>query len=234
MRLFSRLFGRVPQTEEAQRARRIWAQVGLPDTQSALSRARCVVADTETGGLDPYRDGLISIGACRIEAGAVTLTDAFDVLLRQERPSDTGNVLVHGIGHAAQAAGTPPETALIAYLAFARRDVMVGFHTRFDLEVLHRAMQERLGIVYRPAHLDLALVMPTLFDLPGAAQWRLDQWLAHFRLDSFARHSALSDAFVCAQLCLIGFARAAQSGHDSLQQLLRLQKRALDQRIGQS
>ena len=104
--MLSRLFARVPQSDAAQRARRMWAQIAAPDVGGALSRVRCVVTDTETAGLDPHRDALISVGACRIESGAVALARTFDVLVQQEAPRGAENVLVHGLGQAAQAAGT--------------------------------------------------------------------------------------------------------------------------------
>ncbi|MCC7546894.1 MAG: 3'-5' exonuclease [Burkholderiales bacterium] len=234
MGLLSRLFARVPQSEAARHARRMWAQVGAPDLEGRLSRVRCVVIDTETAGLDPYRDSLIAIGACRIAAGAIDLAGTFEALLAQDVPSRTDNVLVHGIGHAAQAAGIVPDAATAGFLAFAGREPVVGFHTRFDLVVLDRALQVHLGITYRPPYLDLALILPALLDMPRAAGWTLDDWIGHFRLQPPGRHSALSDAFVTAQLALIGFARAEGTANDGLTRLLALQKQVLAERIRQA
>jgi len=231
--ILSRLFARVPQSEAAQRARRMWAQVGAPGLEGSLARVRCVVIDTETAGLDPYRDALISVGACRIDSGAIALAHTFNVLLQQETASGADNVLVHGIGHAAQAAGSAPATALTDYLAYARRDLVVGFHTRFDLVALGRAVQDQLGIVYEPSYLDLALILPPLFEMPTATHWTLDDWIAHVGLEPVSRHSALSDAFVTAQLGLLGFARAHSAGYDGLQRLLRLQRQVLEARAQQ-
>lgn len=230
MGLLSRVFARVPQSEVAQRARRLWAQVAAPDLDGSLAGLRCVVIDTETAGLDPYRDALIAVGACRIEAGAVSVGDAFEVLLQQRAPSATGNILVHGIGQAAQATGCAPDAAMLAYLEFVRRHPAAGFHTRFDLVVLERAIRRQLGIDYRPPYLDAALILPVLFGMPHAALWTLDQWSAHFGLQTFARHGALPDAFVTAQLCLLCFARAAGTQHDGLGRLLQLQKQVLEER----
>lgn len=230
MGLLSRMFARVPQSEVAQRARRLWAQVAAPDLDGSLAGLRCVVIDTETAGLDPYQDALIAVGACRIEAGAVSVGDAFEVLLQQRAPSATGNILVHGIGQAAQAAGCAPDAAMLAYLEFVRRHPAAGFHTRFDLVALERAIRRHLGIDYRPHYLDAALILPELFGMAHAAQWTLDQWSAHFGLQAFARHGALSDAFVTAQLCMLCFARAEATGHDGLAPLLQLQRRVLEQR----
>lgn len=199
-----------------------------------LSQLRCVVVDTETSGLDPHRAALISIGACAVEGGAVAVTSGFDVLLTQVQASDAGNVLVHGIGHAAQSTGERVETALLAYLEFARRDALIGYHTLFDVTLLQRALHHNLGVRYRPHYLDLALLLPVLLDMPDAGRWTLDQWLGHFALDAITRHSAISDAFATAQLWLIASTRARAKGQDSLERLLRLQQRILDANAGRS
>lgn len=234
MRLLSRLFAGPPQTEAVERARRIWSQARAPDLHVPLSQLRCVVVDTETSGLDPQRAALISIGACAVEGGAVAVTSGFDVLLTQVQASDAANVLVHGIGHAAQSAGERAETALLAYLEFAQRDPLIGYHTLFDVRLLQRALHHNLAVRYRPHHLDLALLLPALLDMPDAARWTLDQWLGHFALESIARHSAISDAFATAQLWLLASTRARAKAHDSLERLLWLQQRILDASTGRS
>lgn len=232
MHLLSRLFAGLPQTEEAKHARRIWSQASAPDLRTPLSRLRCVVVDTETSGLDAQRAALISIGACAVEGGAVAVAPGFDVLLAQARASDAANVLVHGIGHAAQSTGERAEAALLAYLEFARRDLLIGYHTLFDVTLLQRAVHQNLGVRYRPPYLDLALLLPALLDMPATGSWTLDQWLGHFALESIARHCAISDAFATAQLWLIASARARARGQDRLDDLLRLQKRVLDANAG--
>jgi DNA polymerase-3 subunit epsilon len=206
-------------------ARREWAALPEPPRGARLDAARFVAVDTETAGLDPRRDRLLSIGACSIEAGALRFGAAFDVLLRQQQPSGVENVLIHGIGHAAQAAGQEPEQALAAYLRFARRDVLVGYHTLFDLTVLQAALRDVLGIAYRAVHLDLALLLPALEGQGGG--WELDRWLERYRLRAFTRHDALADAAAAGELFLVALQRARARGLSTVHELLRLQKTQL-------
>jgi DNA polymerase-3 subunit epsilon len=92
--------------------------------------------------------------------------------------------------------------------------------------VLQRALRSALGIVYRPACLDLALLLPAL-DAKGAAGWQLDQWLVLYGLRAFARHHALADAMASGELFLIALQKARARGLDSLGDLVRLQKQQL-------
>jgi DNA polymerase-3 subunit epsilon len=205
--------------------RREWETLSAPVRGAALDSVRFVAVDTETSGLDARRDRLLSIGACSIRAGSLQLGTAFAVLLQQQQPSTTDNVLIHGIGHAAQAAGQCQEEALAAYLRFARRDVLVGYHTLFDLMMLQAAVRHVLHIAYRPLHLDLALLLPAL-EREGTG-WDLDRWLQHYGLRAFARHDALADAAAAGELFLIAQARARSRGVRTLGGLLRLQKHQL-------
>ncbi len=50
------------------------------DTPAA--KVRFVVLDTETTGLDPRRDRMITIGAVVVCGGEILLDDAFEVLLK--------------------------------------------------------------------------------------------------------------------------------------------------------
>ncbi|HZP87075.1 MAG TPA: exonuclease domain-containing protein [Burkholderiales bacterium] len=124
---------------------------------------RWISVDTETSGLDPYKDQVLSIGACAIKERAVALAQSFEATVRQERASAIENVLVHGIGHQAQREGEAASEAAAAYLRFAGNAVVVGFHILFDVIVLQRLIRGSLGSPYRPAwHLDLALLLPAL------------------------------------------------------------------------
>ena len=232
MKLLDRLLGNRPDTEAARVARRQWEQAGTPAPGRALDEVRWVVLDTETSGLDPRRDRLLSIGACTIEGGGIALSGTFEVLLQQSHASAVDNVLVHGIGHRAQALGEPQDAALAAYLRFSGKDVVVGYHTLFDLVMIDRATRSQLGVRYQPASVDLALLLPVLAGRADAAGWDLDRWLDRYRIDVFGRHHALADAFATAQLFLLVLQLARRQGLHRLRDLLRLQAHQLD--LGQA
>ncbi|MBL8378331.1 MAG: 3'-5' exonuclease [Burkholderiales bacterium] len=188
--------------------------LGMPALQ-----LRCVVIDTETSGLDPHADRLLSIGAVALSGGALDFSDAFDTTLRQREASEDANILVHGLGAAAQLDGEDPAVALTRLLAWAGRAPMVAYHAPFDARFIERAMDATLALRWRVPWLDLTPLLPQLFEDCRAAS--LDEWLTHFDIDPPVRHSALGDALATAQLAQIAFARAADRGLIKLGQLLR-------------
>ena len=61
----------------------------------AIDNVRFVALDSETTGLNPLTDRIITIGAVAVQGGDIVLDDAFEALLRVER--NTAAVAVHGI-----------------------------------------------------------------------------------------------------------------------------------------
>jgi DNA polymerase-3 subunit epsilon len=172
----------------------------------SLAGARWVVLDCETSGLDPARDRLLALGAVAVRGGRIELGESFDALLRQDRPSEAANILVHGIGGDAQRGGRAPAEALGEFSAFLGRDLPVAFHADFDAAVLAGA-----GFAAQQGWLDLARLAPALFPRRGSGR-ALDDWLEEFGIASPQRHDALGDALATAELFLVLLAEAQRQG----------------------
>ena len=182
--------------------------------RTPLATVRWVVVDCEASGLDPARDQMLSLGAVAVRSGRIELGESFHALLRQERASEGGSILIHGIGGDAQRAGRAPQEALAAFRAFVGDGVPVAFHAAFDAELLRRA----LGRAAPRRWLDVATLAPVL--MPElAARRALDDWLAAFGIAPQARHDALGDAFAAAQLLLVLLAAAGRQGIATLEGL---------------
>ena len=175
--------------------------------------ARLVVVDTETSGLDPERDDLLSIGAVAVDGAGILPDDSFEVVLRNRPAGDASNVVVHGIGYGAQAAGVPAPEALASFHAYLAGARCVGFHADFDRKVLRRACAAA-GVPFdeRP-WLDLAYLAGSLRPETSARGGRsLDDWMTVFDIETAARHSAAGDALATAELLLRLRSLAAAQG----------------------
>ena len=164
---------------------------------------RWVVVDCESGGLDPRRDPLLSIGAVAVREGRIQHAESFGAVLRQARASDAANILIHGIGAEAQMLGREPGEALPDFMRFAGEGPLVAFHAAFDRALLARALPG-----WKPRWLDLAQLAPALFPSRALSCRSLDDWLAAFGIVHPARHDAQADAYATAQLLLVLLAEA--------------------------
>ena len=180
--------------------------------RTPIAQARWVAIDCETGGLDPARDRLLSVGAVAVSAARIELASAFHSLVRQDAPSPAANILIHGIGGDAQRAGRQADEVIRDLAAYVGDSIPVGFHSPFDEEVLRRH-----GFKARQRWLDLAELAPVLF--PGRKAKALDEWLAEFAIPAHQRHDALGDAFSTAQLLLVALAEAQRQRADTVEEL---------------
>ena len=201
-----------------------WITGSGSDLGISFDSARYVVVDVETTGLDMVRDRLIAIGACVVENGRVTLVESFEIVLRQDRISSKDNILIHGIGGEAQREGVEPVEALLRFLDFLGKAPLVAFHVTFDQTMIRKAMREYLGFDFNHPWLDLAYVMPGLLPEYARRYRALDDWSGHFRINNFARHSALADALATAQLLLCALPLAVSKRSCNYRDLQHLEK----------
>src|SRR5690606_11558465 len=140
---------------------------------------RWVVVDTETSGLDPQRDALLSIGAVAVDADGIRVGDSFEVVLRHEAAGDAENGVLHGIGWGAQRAGIPLAEAMPAFAAYVGDAPCVAFHATFDRTVLARAFAAAGAGAAPSRWLDVAELAAALHpDQHKRGERSLDDWLA--------------------------------------------------------
>lgn len=205
----ARLLGKGANLTAAQQ-QRLMAWQSLPSVSADLpvNASRCVVVDVETSGLNLWEDNLISIGAVAVVNGKIDLGDSFYVVLKQQSVSGKENILLHGIGGAAQTEGVPAPDALLDFLDFLRKDPLIAFHVTFDQTMIARAIRTYLGFTLKHSWSDMAYVMPALNPELASRYRSLDDWISHFEIRNDARHNALADALVTAQLFQVAMNQA--------------------------
>jgi DNA polymerase-3 subunit epsilon len=225
IKLLQRWFSPRPKLDAAQAARlAAWQACPVPECKLPFAQARYVVVDVETTGLNLMTDTLISIGAVAVVGGRVVLGDSFSVVLQQQQSSDKSNILVHGISGSAQREGVPPADALLDFLEYLGDAPLVAFHVAFDETMIRRALRQYLGLSFKHPWLDLAYVSPALHPELARRYRALDDWINHYGIQNFARHSALADAMATANLLQVELGHAREKSLFSHHQLQELEK----------
>jgi DNA polymerase-3 subunit epsilon len=173
----------------------------------AGGEGRWVVLDVEASGLDAAHDRLLAIAAVgvHIDAGraGIVLADSFEVVLRQpadNMPPDKANIVLHGIGVAAQRDGVAGAEAIDAFTRFAASAPLLGFHVEFDRMLIGRACAALDRAPPSNRWLDLEALSAVL--LPDVKARALDDWMQHFGIRCAKRHNAAADALATAELLL--------------------------------
>jgi len=167
--------------------------------------AACVgfdALDTETTGLDPRRDKIITIGALSVRDGEILLDDAFEVLLKLAY--NNSSVTVHGITRDEAACGMDEAEALALFLDYLRDGVIVGHHIGHDIQALNCACERHFGFHLANRSLDTMDLTLHLNEDGGfagramAEAFSLDGLCEMFGIAPHDRHTAGGDAFLTA------------------------------------
>lgn len=161
---------------------------------------RFVVLSTETSGLNPSKDVIVSIGSFAIIDNHIIIGDSFEaVLLQYKFFHDNGLTNEFVVESKMQKLGEPE--AIQGLIEFIGNAVLVGHHVDFDVEMINEAL-ERLdcGRLKNEA-LDIDVMYRKLHDISNK-QYSLDELCEIYKIPKSDRNSASEDAYKIALLFL--------------------------------
>lgn len=200
------------------RYRRIFEATWGDDTP--VNEVRFVVLDSETTGLNPRTDRLITIGAVAVRGGEILLDDAFDALIQVGE--NTSAVAVHGVTRDESRAGLDEPDALERFLDYLRDGVIVGHHIGHDVATFDAAYERHWGarLLNRSMDtMDLTLHLEkdgAFAGRPPIRRFTLDALCELFGVIPHDRHTASGDAFITAQVLLRLLKLASRHGRTTL------------------
>jgi DNA polymerase III subunit epsilon len=201
-------------------------QVGPLDRERPLDELTYVVLDSETTGLDPARDQIVSIAGVVVRGRTVRRGEVFDALVNPGRAIPAMSARLHGITDVAVADCPPLDVVLPAFLDFAAGAVLVGHHVWFDLHVLSREARS-LGVeqalLAHPVLDTVALSQVVHGTLPNHG---LEAVAARLGVVVRGRHSALGDALTTAEILVRLLPLLEKRGVRTLGQALAVARRA--------
>ncbi len=209
--------------------------------KATLDELRYVVVDTETTGLKPRKDRLLSIGAVPIIKRRMHIRESWDCLVRPAEEGNTANsgyryqksdvnkesILIHGIRDQDAALGVSEPDAIKRLLEILQDNVIIGHHIGFDISMINEALK-RMGLprlknrAVDTARLAYRLVHPQYhtFNRP-MVDLSLDALCKEYGIVTEDRHTAAGDAFITGYLFLKLLAKLEKKGVRTLGQLLR-------------
>jgi DNA polymerase-3 subunit epsilon len=171
-----------------------------PDTP--IEQVRFVVLDSETTGLDPRKDRIVTIGAIAVVNHEILIEDAFEALLKVTHNSSA--VTVHGVTREESRAGLDEPEALEQFLKYLGDGVIVGHHIGHDVETFNTGYERHFGFRLKNPSLD-TMDLTLNLERDGAfagreaiRQFTLDSLCALFNIIPHDRHTAAGDAFMTA------------------------------------
>ena len=184
-----------------------------------------VVFDTETTGLNPSEDYILSFGAVRIKRGHILVNSAVEWYPHSPK-SGSKTAPIHGLID--QKNSLLIDKFIAEVLGYFGNSILIGHHIGFDLQMLHKASKSYgLPRIINPTldtmnlairldhgpHADRQMIQPE--------QYSLDRLCERYAIPLDDRHTAPGDAFLTAQLALKLLKEAESKGIDTFGKLIR-------------
>ena len=170
----------------------------LDDT--LLTELTYTVFDTETTGLHPSGgDEIIAIGAVRIVNNRLLRAETYEQLIDPKYPINPVAQTIHGISNEMLHGQPTIDEALPQFHQYCAETVLVAHNAAFDLRFL-QLKETQTGVCFTQPVLDTLLLSEALH--PNQESHALETIAERFGINVVARHNALGDALVTAEVFL--------------------------------
>ncbi|MEZ0323763.1 MAG: 3'-5' exonuclease [Hydrogenothermaceae bacterium] len=164
-----------------------------------------VAFDTETTGLNPKKDEILSIGAVKIKGNKIDLKDRFYTVIKPNFPINEETIKIHGLRKKDLENGIPIEEAIEKFLYFIGSRPLVGYYVEFDVAMINKYLKKMIGIELPNRQIDVSGMYYDykIGKIPqGFVDLRFDSILRDLNIPVFGKHDALNDAIMTALVFL--------------------------------
>lgn len=166
----------------------------------SFEETRFVVLDTETTGLDPKKDKILSIGAVCIRNNCMEVSESFECFLKQEK-FNTETVKIHGILKNGKNSKISELDALKTFLKYTNTAVLIAHHAAFDEAIINSTLKNNDLPKLKNKIIDTGILYKKLKNSDDK-HFSLDTLCEEFNIKMHDRHTAQGDAYITAQLFL--------------------------------
>ncbi|MFV8372058.1 PolC-type DNA polymerase III [Flavobacterium sp. LB2P74] len=162
--------------------------------------SRFVVLSTETSGLNPVKDVILSIGSFAVIDDSIVIGDSFEaVLLQYKFLHDNG--LSNDFLVESKMKKLGEFEAIKLLIDFIGNSVLVGHHIDFDVEMINAALEKLDCGRLKNEALDVDIMHRKLHDI-NDKQFSLDELCTVYNIPKSDRNSSAEDAYKTALLFL--------------------------------
>jgi DNA polymerase-3 subunit epsilon len=161
---------------------------------------RYVVISTETTGMNPHKDVILSIGAFAVVDDSIFIGDSFETMLLQYKYLHDNKLSNEFIIESKMNKLSETE-AIKSLIEFIGNSILVGHHVDFDVEMINVALEKLDCGRLKNEALDIDMMHRKLNDLTDK-QFSLNQLSEIYKIPDSERNSSTEDAYKTALLFL--------------------------------
>lgn len=164
-----------------------------------------VVFDTETTGLNPKVDEILSIGAVKIKDNKILTSQTFEVYVKNSKKIGSKSIEIHRIRPCDVQNAKNPDEAIVEFLNFIGERTLVGYYLEFDVNMINKYIQPLLGIKLPNKMIEISELYydAQITTIPqGNIDLRFDTMLKKYNIPNMGVHNAVNDAVMTAMIFL--------------------------------
>jgi len=164
-----------------------------------------IVFDTETTGLNPKVDEILSIGAVKIKDNKVLTSQTFEVFLQNSKEISSTSIKIHGIRPFDLRDAKTTKQGIVEFLNFIGSRPLIGYYLEFDVSMINRYTKPLLGITLPNKMIEVSEIYfdKTISLIPqGNIDLRFDTILKNCSIPNMGAHNAVNDAIMTAMIYL--------------------------------
>ncbi|MCK9490768.1 MAG: 3'-5' exonuclease [Sulfurimonas sp.] len=164
-----------------------------------------IVFDTETTGLNPKKDDIVSIGAVKIKDNKILTSQTFEVFIKNSCEMSSKSIEIHRIRPIDLQNAKTTECAIREFLDFIGSRPLVGYYLEFDVSMINKYIKPMLGITLPNKKIEVSEIYfdQTISLIPqGNIDLRFDTILKNCGVPDMGAHNAVNDAIMTAMIFL--------------------------------
>lgn len=162
--------------------------------------SRFVVLSTETTGLNPEKDVILSFGGVAVVNNSIVVSDSFEIVLLQYKYLHD-----NGLSNEFIIESTQPKLgereAVEAFIEYIGNAILVGHRIHFDVEMINEALDKLDCGRLKNEALDIEIMHRKLLDMTDK-QFSVNELCSIYKVIRSDRHSSSEDAYTIALLFL--------------------------------
>ena len=160
---------------------------------------RYVILNTETTGLNPKKDVILSFGAVAVVNDAIRIGDNFEVVILQYKYLHDNGLSNEFLIESKLSKLAEPQAiqSLVEYIGNA---VLVGHRIHFDIEMINDVLEKMECGRLKNEALDIEIMHQKLMDVTKSSS--LNDLIKYYKIPESERNSASDDAYSIALLFL--------------------------------
>ena len=164
-----------------------------------------VVFDTETTGLNPKVDDILSIGAVKIRDNKIITSETFEVFIKNSYDIAPKSIEIHQIRNCDLINAKSAEEAIKSFLYFIGSRPLVGYYLEFDINMINKYIKPMMGVTLPNKRFEVSEIYfdKTIELIPqGNIDLRFDTILKKCNVPNMGAHNAVNDAIMTAMIYL--------------------------------